>query len=199
MRIPQTTPRDDPSALWALQMELLSMAESVLGPRDASKKIWQPQFANDGPRIRNTPNLDGAFAELSRAGECYWPTIVYEMAHETVHLLNPIPGDTNNLEEGVAVEFSLKAQQSYDIVIQKPSMESYLHVLQLVSMLPEGSLEAAKRVRDRVGALSDVTAQQLGELFPNVAGVILNKLTERFIRNAGREGLTCRMGTIPIV
>ena len=112
------------------------------------------------------PNLDGAFAELSRAGECYWPTIVYEMAHETVHLLNPIHGDTNNLEEGVAVEFSLKAQQSYDIVIQKPSMESYLHVLQLVSMLPEGSLEAAKRVRDRVGALSDVTAQQLGELFP---------------------------------
>ena len=185
MQLPQTKPRDDPNALWALQMELLSMAESVLGPRDASKKIYRPKFADDGPRIRNTPNLDGAFVELSHAGECYWPTIVYEMAHETVHLLNPIPGDTNNLEEGIAVDFSLKAQKSYDIVIQKPSMESYLCALQLVGMLPEGSLEAAKRVRDRIGALSDVRERHLAELFPNVDGVILSKLAERFIRNAG--------------
>ena len=160
------------------------MAESVLGPRDALKKIYQPQFADDGPHVRNTPNLDGTFVELSHAGECYWPTIVYEMAHETVHLLNPIPGNTNNLEEGVAVEFSLMAQQSYDVVIQKPSMKSYLYVFQLVGELPGGPLEAAKRVRERVGALCDVTELHLGELFPNVTGVILRKLAERFIRNA---------------
>ena len=111
------------------------MAESVLGPRDGSKKIYQPQFADDGPHVRNTPNLDGAFVELSHGGECYWPTIVYEMAHETVHLLNPIPGNTDNIEEGVAVELSLMVQQSYDVVIQKPSMESYLYVIQLVGKL----------------------------------------------------------------
>ena len=107
------------------------------------------------------------------------------MAHETVHLLNPIPGNTNNLEEGVAVAFSLEAQQSYDINIQKPRMESYLHVLQLVGMLPGGSLGATKSVRDYVGALSDVTAQHLGELFPNVDKVVLSKLAEPFIRTAG--------------
>ena len=60
-------------------------------------------------------NLDGAFAELSRASECYWPTVVFEMAHETVHLLNPVPGNANNLEEGVAVAFSLRVQPSYGI------------------------------------------------------------------------------------
>ena len=160
------------------------MAEFALGPRDLAKKVYQPQFTDDGPQIRNTPNLDGAYVELSRAGECYWPTVVYEMAHETVHLLNPFPGNTNNLEEGIAVEFSVTAQQSYDISIQQPSMESYLYVLQLVCMLPGGSLEAAKSVRDSVGALSDVTAQHLGELFPNVDKVVLNKLAERFIRIA---------------
>ena len=185
MRLPQTKPRDDPNALWGLQMELLSKAESILGPRDESRKIYQPRFTDDGPQIRNTPNLGGAFVELSRAGECYWPTVVYEMAHETVHLLNPIPGNTNNLEEGVAVEFSLNAQQSYDISTQRPSKESYLYVQQLVGMLPGGSLEAAKSVRDRVGALSDVTAQHLEELFPNVDKVVLSKLSERFIGNTG--------------
>ena len=48
MKLPQTNPRDDPSALWALQMELLSIAESVLGRRDQSKKVYQPQFTDYG-------------------------------------------------------------------------------------------------------------------------------------------------------
>ena len=182
MQLPQTRPQDDPAVLWALQVELLSVAESLLGPRDVSKKICQPQFTDDGPQLRNTPNLDGAFVELSRGGEGYWPTVVFEMAHETVHLLNPIAGNTNNLEEGVAVKFSLYVQPSYGILIW-PRTTSYLYALQLVGMLPGGPLEATKHLRDRVGALSDVTELHLGELFPNVDRVILNKLAERFIRN----------------
>ena len=180
MQLPETKPRDDPGALWALQVELLSMAESILGRRDLSKKIYQPQFSDDVPRIRNTPNSDGAFVELSRAGECSWPEVVFEMAHETVHLLNPIVGNTNNLEEGVAVAFSLHVQPSYSICI-RPSGPSYLHAFQLVCTLPEDPFEAARRVRDRVGALSALTAQDLWELFPNVDTVVLGKLTERFI------------------
>ena len=164
----------------ALQIELLSMAESILGRRNLSKKVYRPQFSGDGPHIRNTQNLDGAFVELSRAGECSWPEVVFEMAHETVHLLNPIAGNTNNLEEGVAVAFSLHVQPSYSICVH-PSSPSYLHVFQLASMLPEGPLEAARRARDRVGALSDVTERDLGELFPNVDAVVLGKLAERFI------------------
>ena len=79
MKLPQTNPRDDPSALWALQMELMSIAESVLGRRDLSKKVYQPQFTDYGPQLRNTRNSAGAFVELSRNGECYWPTVVFEM------------------------------------------------------------------------------------------------------------------------
>ena len=89
MQLPHTSPRNDPVALWAFQQNLLSIAEAALGARDTSKKIYQPGFTDDGPHIRNTPELDGAFAELSRNSECYWPTAIYEMAHETVHLLNP--------------------------------------------------------------------------------------------------------------
>ena len=170
------------SALWSLQLELLSMAESVLGPRDKSKKIYQPKFTDEGPLLRNTPNLDGAFVELSRSGESYWPTVVYEMAHETVHLLDPSPGNSNNLEEGVAVAFSMDVQLSYGINI-RPSMPSYRYALQLVWMLPGGPLKAANRVRGRDSALGSATAQLLEKLFPNTDRDMLSKLAEKFVRN----------------
>ena len=71
-----SSPGQDPSALWTVQLQLLGLAEDTLGHRDVSKVIYQPVFADDGPHIRNTPNLDGAFAELSRNAEAYWPTVV---------------------------------------------------------------------------------------------------------------------------
>ena len=104
------------------------------------------------------------------------------MAHETVHLLDPIPGNTNNLEEGVAVAFSLDVQPSYGVSMW-PSIPSYRYALQLVWMLPGGPLEAANRVRGQYGALGSVTAQLLEELFPNIDSAILSKLAEKFVRN----------------
>lgn len=160
------------------------MAESLLGPRDASKKIYQPQFTGDGPQLRNAPDLDGAYVQLSRNGQHYWPTAVFEMSHETVHLLNPIPGNTNNLEEGVAVAFSLHVQPSYGISVPV-AMPSYLYALQLVQALPGGPLTAAARVRRQVGSLDAATRQCLAELFPEVAGDDLTNLAGEFVRSAG--------------
>ena len=181
MQLPETKPIDDPESLGALQLELLTMAQSILGGRDLSKVLSRPQFTDSGPHIRNTPTLDGACAELSRAAEFNWPEVVFEMAHETVHLLNPIPGNTNNLEEGVAVAFSLYVQPFYGICVPIDDAP-YLYAFQLASMLPEGPLESARRARTRVGALSAATTQDLADLFPNVDTVVLESLVERFIR-----------------
>ena len=181
MQLPETIPKDDPQFLWALQLELLSMAQSILGDRDLSKVLGRPLFTDGGPNIRNTLNLDGACAELSRAAEFNWPEVVFEMAHETVHLLNPIPGDTNNLEEGVAVAFSLYVQPYYGICV-RTNEAPYLYAFQLACDLPEGPLESGRRIRTRFGALSAVTTQDLAELFPNVDTVVLESLVERFIR-----------------
>ena len=74
MRLPETKAQDDRSGLWSLQLELLSMAESVLGPRDILKKIYQPKFTDEGPQLRNTPHLDGAFADLASAIGLLWFT-----------------------------------------------------------------------------------------------------------------------------
>ena len=183
MRLPATQPVNGPAGLWALQLELLGMAESLLGPRDASKKICRPRFTDEGPQIRNTPDLDGAYVELSRNGQRYWPTVVFEMSHETVHLLNPIPGNTNNLEEGVAVAFSLHVQASYGISIPV-TMPSYLYALRLVQALSGDPLAAAARVRRQSGSLSAATPQSLAELFPEVDGGVLANLAGGFVRGA---------------
>lgn len=179
-RFPDTYPGDDPSALWTLQHELLSLAESVFGPRDTSKTIFQPQFDDYGPHIRNTPTLDGAFVELSRHAEHYWPTAVYEMAHETVHLLDPVPGNTNNLEEGVAVAFSLWVQPIYGFHMETKT-ESYLYALELVRMLHSDPLEAGGRVRNNVGALSGCDERDLAALFPGVQRSVMTEIASDFI------------------
>ena len=161
-------------------------AESILGPRDSSKKLYQPQFIDGVPHIFNTKNPDGVIVRLSRNGECYWPTVVFEMAHETVHLLNPIPGNANYLEEGVAVTFSLSVQPLYGINVPVPPSETlYILALQLVAILPDGPLEAGRRVRERVGALSAVTMRDLEELFPSVDRAVLSKMAEEFVRDLG--------------
>ena len=179
LRLPQSKPCEDPSGLWTVQGALLSAAQAHLGTRDESKKIFQPQFTDEGPMLRNTPALDGAYVELSRAGENYWPTVMFELAHETVHLLDPIPGDTNYLEEGIAVFFSLEVASWYNDYVRS-STGPYRDALELTESLPAGPLEAGKRVRESVGALSNATAASMAALFPNVDERTLTRLTTIF-------------------
>lgn len=178
-----SSPGGNPSDLWAVQLQLLELAEDALGPRDASKKIYQPVFADDGPLTRNTPNLDGAFAELSRKAESDWPTTIYELAHETVHLLNPKPGVGNWLSEGIAVAFSIHAQLYFKLMPQRIGMQSYRRSLELVSELPCGPLVAGRSIRAACGSLDSATKGVLAELFPSVDSELLAELCDPFVRD----------------
>lgn len=184
LRLPQSKPCEDPVGLWTVHKVLLSAAQAHLGTRDVSKRIYQPQFTDEGPMLRNTPALDGAYVELSRAGENYWPTVMFELAHETVHLLDPIPGDTNYLEEGIAVFFSLEVAPWYNDYVRS-LIGPYRDALELTEPLPAGPLEAGKRVRESVGALSNATATSMAALFPNVDAKTLIRLTTLFEADDG--------------
>ncbi len=183
LTLPATpSPREDPSGLWSMQVHLLKLAEEILGPRDTSKLIYQPAFDDDGPHIRNTPNLDGAFAELSRKAEGYWPTTLYELAHETVHLLNPRPGIGNWLAEGIAVAFSRYSEQRYGLDNQCIGMDSYRRALELVSRLPPQPLAAGRLIREACGALNNATESILVTLFPGADPGTLMELCKQFER-----------------
>lgn len=176
MVFPQVRPDAAAAVLWKLQQDLLLLAEGLLGPRDGNKKIYQPTFEPDGPRLRNTPTLDGAFAELSLNAAVYWPTSVYEMAHETVHLLNPTTGHTNWLEEGVAVAFSQYALAHYGLPLQEPALPTYAEALKLVQELPDGPFVASREARLAAGALSSVKFEQLRAAAPAHAAEKLVRL-----------------------
>jgi hypothetical protein len=181
MIVPSSRPADDPISLWALQQELLSSAQELLGSRDSSKCICQPSFGDRVPRLINTPDGGGAFAQLSDSAAGAWKFAVFQLAHETVHLLNPTVGHTNYLEEGIAFAFSLHVQPTYGISVVGPAAGVYAEALQLVSSLPGGIFVAAKRIREVCGSLGSANVKSLVELFPACAEAVIEKLCSKCV------------------
>lgn len=175
-------PEHSPVFLWAIQQQLLQEAEARLGPKDHAKKIYQPTFSDLGPRIINTPEGDGAFADLSRNAAGYWPTAVYELAHETVHLLDPVPGNTNVLEEGIAETFALEMATLIGGKISKSSLPSYVDACHAVKRLTSDIYGVGRRVREKCGALSRASHADLSLVCPGAAPDLLEKLASGFKR-----------------
>lgn len=161
MVFPQTSPESAPRSLWQLQNELINLAENLLGPRDRSQVIYQPAFLQNGPYLWLSESRDGAASVLSMNSAMSWECAVYEMAHETIHLLNPREGCTNWLEEGVAVAFSLHALSHYGMDEYTTTAQSYTEALQLVLELPGSPFGVPKIARSIVGALNVVTIESL--------------------------------------
>jgi hypothetical protein len=176
---PSALPADSPADVWSLQQLLLSEAEAMLGPRDGTKTICQPQFRDGPPQVINTPSLDGAFAYLSRNASQSWPVAIYELAHESVHLLNPTIGPGNYLEEGVAVAFSIEmAKKFVGGYFLPPEGSSYRHALDLLSRIPDWNFDQMKAIRSRFGSFSAATPETLEEVLPNVASELASDLCQ---------------------
>lgn len=163
-----------------LQHELLEMAEQQLGQRDRTKIIGNPFFWDKNPCILHIPIGRGATACLSDNAAVYWPTAIYELAHETVHLLNPVKGNTNWLEEGVAVAFSLFAMGQYKVPPQMVNDPLYKEALDLAEALPGGAIQAGRNARATAGALGAVTYEHLKAIAPDIEAFKLQKLASLF-------------------
>ena len=165
--------QNDGSALWALQCFLRSQCESVFGLKAHDKEIYQPKFnACDVSPDRDRPHIlvfpEGAKAVLSNSARTYWPTTLYELAHETVHLLNPITGDASYLEEGMAVYFSVQMSQLHTEHAMSPTCPFYIRAQQLVQQLPYGVYESGRIIREQCGSFDAATSDSLLSLFPQL-------------------------------
>jgi len=141
-------PDEDRVCLWSLQLQLLELAEEKFGPRDSSYQICQPVFNSGNPYIIVAENRD-AYASLSLASAGYWPTAIFELAHETVHLLNSSAGQGNYLEEGYAVAFSLEMGKTIGGENQPIGPRHYQEALQLVQALHGGVYQSGRLIRER--------------------------------------------------
>lgn len=176
MHFPAARPDACPVDVWTLQNQLIALAEHFLGPRDAAKKLYRPTFVEDGPYVINTPNLDGAFAALSLNAAGYWPTTVYELGHETVHLLNPTVGSTTWFEEGIAVLFSIAALAYHKLRPQSPTLQSYQDALAMVTAIPGEPFAVARAVRAGGRTLASVTYEDLASVMPTCEEAVLRQL-----------------------
>lgn len=180
LKLPLTPPVQSIADLWSAQLLLLKKAEDLLGARDVSKKISPPKFGENGPYIRNTSDLNGAFTVLSSNAKGYWPTAIFELAHETVHLLNPVVGTTNWLEEGIAVAFSVHMTEDLVNVSMPITDPKYRDAYKLIQRFEEPYFTVARKIREAVGALSLADNETLQHLFPSADNHLLQKLVTNF-------------------
>jgi hypothetical protein len=183
---PIEPPSQRPEALWSLQTELLARAEAELGARDASKQVYQPQYGGfPVPRIINSLSGDGAWAELTALAAGSWSITLFQLAHETVHLLDPVAGNTNLFEEGVAVDFSLQMCCQIiggnEAVLQDIGLNAlYREAWDLVRGLGTKVMASGRAMRQRCGALSKVSEADLKQVFHGHDEVRLKRLCESF-------------------
>jgi hypothetical protein len=173
---PPSLPNESPSDIWKLQTFLLFEAGIRIGKRNSNKIIYQPIFSKDGPFIEN--KCDGANAALSHNAAGYWPTALYELAHETIHLFDPITGYTNYLEEGIAVIFSVEMSKDWTNHPIITSNETYVKAWELVKKLANNPYTAARYLREKIGPLSMIQSKDIQILFPHIDESISIKLTE---------------------
>lgn len=171
-------PRDDPKRLALVQSALLATAEEFFGARDKAIKIGKAEFNDRGPYIQWSADKKSVWTRLSNNAAGYWPTAVYESAHEVVHMLNPVVGYANHLEEGMSVAFQHEIAPAFSGVLIKVGLASYLEAESLAKKLHKDVFHAGKLIREHVGAFSKATPMNLKTLFPNADKTLLAKLCE---------------------
>lgn len=174
-------PENEPANLRFMQNEILCKAEALLGKRDERYVLATPEFETTGPYIRVIPH-EWAVAVLSRNSAGYWPSAIWELSHECIHLLDPTVGETNYFEEGIAVVFQEEMTPTLaNVTHQVPdTLPHYVHAKNLVNRLPGTPFEAARKLRLRRGPLRDVTMADIQAVFPDVSNTDAHELATTF-------------------
>lgn len=181
MNFSKSQPVNDEPRLWKLQGYFLIEAERLLGPRDKSKKIYQPSWDLDGPHVRYTTNKDGAFAELGFNAKTNWEMVVYQLAHETIHLLDQHGGkQTHLLEEGAAVRFSLDMMKKYGFdTTGLPVLDSYKTALKLFDLLGNEPYSILKELRAECGNFIAIDATAIKAKCPGVSEKSISEMLSK--------------------
>lgn len=169
-------PKNNPEKLWELQNVLLKDAELKLGNKAKEVIICQPCFDSELSQPQIFYYGNGIGARLTERASCDWQLTVFQLAHETIHLLKSRDyRDSNFLEEGIAVLFSLYACQNQINV----SLEKYERALSLVNNF-NNPYEAAKKIRQKYVELSEVKQDELLSMFPSMDIEIAKILCTKF-------------------
>jgi hypothetical protein len=167
----------------------LEEAEAQFGSRDRSFTILGIEF-NDGPNRLVYPNThhDQIVIQLSIEARYHRDQALFQLAHETVHVLAPVDvGTATVLEEGLATYFSLTAPQFADPTYAQRGeatltnkFQAYRDALEDVRALLSVDRKIIGHVRRANRLFASITAKRLREAAPHCSAEVTGRLTRTF-------------------
>jgi hypothetical protein len=168
--------------------ELLSSAEEQFGPRDLTYTPIGFAFSVTGPENR-FPSPKRALILLHLSALRHWPLAIYQLAHETFHLLAPTGGENAPvLEEGLAVWFAEQRVHAYcpNNPVRTLSKKYIAARALVVKTIP--NFEVIKLIRESQPSFRSVTTQLLTSSVPKMSADLATLLLTRFA-NVDTEAL----------
>ena len=183
MHISDLSKLKDPNQLQGMSFDdlrycLLCYLEQKVGSKDPHWTIKKTQFWDEADTKSDTerpmtffpkcPNNDVIQILLTRSTENDSQQRLFQMSHEVVHLLDPVPREeVNHLEEGFASWFSVHVCE--DIIPKYKSRESVLdprykygEPFELIDKI-ENPLEILKKIRSNGYTMANVEEKFLRE------------------------------------
>lgn len=173
---------DTEQRAFSLLHELLPQAEQRYGTRDDRFSVVDILQCDDGPFIH--PDGTDVTLFVGPNATKYEPTLVSNVAHECVHLLNPITGNASTLEEGAAVDFELGVILTRFGQSELEHFRSFLpdtyqcalsDVRDLLSLDPSAIL----RIRAELRGLTGPTVEDIKRLVPSIDRGLAIRLVRR--------------------
>ena len=168
--------------------DMLHMAEDLFGPRDTSYTILHIETGHKIPQIwyPNEEYPKHITIHLITDPTENMSMACYQLAHETVHLLAPVRGNANNLEEGVATYFAayyMKVRMKDPTWgLSESDPKNYKKALEKVSPLFEKDGKCISKIRKNQ-KFSQISKDRIRQAFPNPpTSEELNWLFEEFVR-----------------
>lgn len=167
--------------------EMLALTERKYGPRDYSYTILGIEFKHAGqPSFWYPGNRKHIVIQLTVEALSNNNKALYQLAHESIHLLSPVTsGNANYLEEGLATHFS---EEYMATVINQPHWnsgtgpiaEKYNTARDLVRQLLAIDPNIILKIRKKQPTISLITAENILEENNNIPNDLIQQLIERF-------------------
>jgi len=159
--------------------QMLNMAEQDFGPRDKTFTILGIEFRDGVPQSWFPCNCGHVVIQLSREAMQDPNRAFFQLAHECIHLLDPCPGGTNKLEEGVATHFALCFMKNMGVSYTTGD-ERYDKACCLVKQLLGKNPQVIKDLRKKFGPLRNITKEQIMGACPTLYPGVAQELTAPF-------------------
>ena len=150
---------------------IMAEVQDLFGPRDERFLFIGWEFSGDHPQLRLPDNgARLALIQLSMGASESWSAAVHELAHECVHLLSPVAGMTNNLEEGVATWYQTRfyhREFDRDPGIYPPYLGAFEAVADLFECADAGP-NVIRDLRRKSLAFGDISASDILDAAPEL-------------------------------